>query len=207
MLQWATPYRKKTYDRVAVEATGFPDDRIHEVTAHGPNASDIGLYSSDTRKAAWTMMSYLARVNYSFDNRYVVTGTVRTDGSSRFGKENRWGWFPSISLGWTISNEKFYQDLLGNNSSLKLRASWGETGNMSIGNYASYGIVNGDNYVFGGIYSIGSKESTYGNPNLSWEKTSQVNLGLEIGLLNWLNVEVDVYKGMTSDMLLNGPVR
>ena len=88
------------------------------MTAHGPNASDIGLYSSDTRKAAWTMMSYLARVNYSFDNRYVVTGTVRTDGSSRFGKENRWGWFPSISLGWTISNEKFYQDLLGNNSSL-----------------------------------------------------------------------------------------
>ena len=77
---------------------------------------------------------------------------------------------------------------------------------MSIGNYASYGIVNGDNYVFGGIYSIGSKESTYGNPNLSWEKTSQVNLGLEIGLLNWLNVEVDVYKGMTSDMLLNVPV-
>ena len=70
--------QKKTYDRVAVEATGFPDDRIHEVTAHGPNASDIGLYSSDTRKAAWTMMSYLARVNYSFDNRYVVTGTVRT---------------------------------------------------------------------------------------------------------------------------------
>ena len=66
--------------------------------------------------------------------------------------------------------------------------------------------MNGDNYVFGGIYSIGSKESTYGNPNLSWEKTSQVNLGLEIGLLNWLNVEVDVYKGMTSDMLLNVPV-
>ena len=81
------------------------------------------------------MMSYLARVNYSFDNRYVVTGTVRTDGSSRFGKENRWGWFPSISLGWTISNEKFYQDLLGNNSSLKLRASWGLSGNNNIGNY------------------------------------------------------------------------
>ena len=96
--------QKKTYDRVAIEATGFPDDRIHEVTAHGPNASDVGLYSSDTRKAAWTMMSYLARVNYSFDNRYVVTGTVRTDGSSRFGQENRWGWFPSISLGWTVSN-------------------------------------------------------------------------------------------------------
>ena len=89
-------------------------------------------------------------------------------------------------------------------TNLKLRASWGETGNMSIGNYASYGIVNGDNYVFGGVYSIGSKESTYGNPNLSWEKTSQVNLGVEIGLLNWLNIEVDIYKGMTSDMLLDG---
>lgn len=87
-----------------MNATGFSDDRIHEITAHGPNASDISL-DSDTRKAAWSMMSYLARVNYAFDDRYVITGTVRTDGSSRFGRENRWGWFPSISLGWTVSNE------------------------------------------------------------------------------------------------------
>lgn len=96
--------QKKTYDKVVVNATGFSDDRIHEITAHGPNASDISL-DSDTRKAAWSMMSYLARVNYAFDDRYVITGTVRTDGSSRFGRENRWGWFPSISLGWTVSNE------------------------------------------------------------------------------------------------------
>ena len=77
--------QKKTYDRLGVEATGFADDRIHEVTGHGSNASDISLYS--TRKAAWAMMSFLTRVNYSFDDRYTLTGSFRADGSSRFGIE------------------------------------------------------------------------------------------------------------------------
>ena len=84
--------QKKTYDRLGVEATGFADDRIHEVTGHGSNASDISLYS--TRKAAWAMMSFLTRVNYSFDDRYTLTGSFRADGSSRFGIDSRWGYFP-----------------------------------------------------------------------------------------------------------------
>ena len=93
--------QKKTYDRLGVEATGFADDRIHEVTGHGSNASDISLYS--TRKAAWAMMSFLTRVNYSFDDRYTLTGSFRADGSSRFGIDSRWGYFPSVSAGWTLS--------------------------------------------------------------------------------------------------------
>ena len=87
--------QKKTYDRVGVEAKGFANDRIHEVTAHGTNASDISLYS--TRKAAWALLSYFARLNWSYDGRYALTGTVRADGSSRFGVDNRYGFFPSVS--------------------------------------------------------------------------------------------------------------
>ncbi|MFR4396927.1 MAG: SusC/RagA family TonB-linked outer membrane protein, partial [Alistipes finegoldii] len=102
--------QKKTYDRLGVEATGFADDRIHEVTGHGSNASDISLYS--TRKAAWAMMSFLTRVNYSFDDRYTLTGSFRADGSSRFGIDSRWGYFPSVSAGWTLSNEPFLKDAL-----------------------------------------------------------------------------------------------
>ena len=87
--------QKKTYDRLGVEATGFADDRIHEVTAHGSEATDIKLY--DTRKAAWSMMSFLTRLNYSFDDRYTFTASFRADGSSRFGVDSRWGYFPSVS--------------------------------------------------------------------------------------------------------------
>ena len=199
--------QKKTYDRVAVEATGFPDDRIHEVTAHGPNASDIGLYSSDTRKAAWTMMSYLARVNYSFDNRYVVTGTVRTDGSSRFGKENRWGWFPSISLGWTISNEKFYQDLLGNNSSLKLRASWGLSGNNNIGNYEHTATMSQGGYVYGNTVETAYWQGTFKDAAIGWEKTSQYNVGFDLGLFNGrVNLIGNYYNSLSYDLLYDQPI-
>ena len=84
--------QKKTYDRVAIEAKGHPNDLIHEITAHGSEAGNVTLYGSQTRKAAWTMMSYLGRLNYGYANRYTVSATLRTDGSSRFGTENKWGW-------------------------------------------------------------------------------------------------------------------
>ena len=83
------------------------------------------------------MMSYLARLNYSFDDRYTVTGTFRTDGSSRFGVNNRWGYFPSVSAGWTISNEPFLKDALENIATVRIRAIWGKSCNNDIGNYSS----------------------------------------------------------------------
>ena len=102
--------QKKTYDRLGVEATGFADDRIHEVTAHGS-------------KAGWAMMSFLTRVNYAFDDRYTLTASFRADGSSRFGVDSRWGYFPSVSAGWTLSNEPFLKDALERVASIRLRAS------------------------------------------------------------------------------------
>lgn len=184
-----------------ITATDLPmNDLVHTI----PGNSTATKY--DSNKEAWSLLSGIARVQYNFADKYLFSAAIRTDGSSRFGQNNRWGYFPSVSGAWYMSEEEFMKPLSSWLSNLKIRASWGVTGNMSIGNYASYGIVNGDNYVFGDVYTIGSKESTFGNPDLSWEKTSQVNLGLEIGFFNWLNIEVDVYKGMTTDMLLDVPV-
>lgn len=184
-----------------ITATDLPmNDLVHTI----PGNSTATKY--DSNKEAWSLLSGIARAQYNFADKYLFSAAIRADGSSRFGKNNRWGYFPSVSGAWYMSEEEFMKPLSSWLSNLKVRASWGVTGNMSIGNYASYGIVNGDNYMFGNTYTIGSKESTFGNPDLSWEKTSQVNLGLEVGFFNWLNIEVDVYKGMTTDMLLDVPV-
>src|SRR5699024_1617020 len=98
-----------------------------------------------------TLQSYFSRVNYSYGMKYFLSASLRTDASSRFGAENKWGVFPSISAGWTISNEEFYNDLLGAGSSVKLRASWGRSGNNNIGDYANItnfssptGVIIGD---------------------------------------------------------------
>jgi TonB-linked SusC/RagA family outer membrane protein len=184
-----------------ITATDLPmNDLLHTI----PNNSTPTSY--DSTKDAWSLLSALARVQYNYADKYMFSAAIRTDGSSRFGENNRWGYFPSVSGAWYVTEEYFMKPLSSWLTNLKLRASWGITGNMSIGNYASYGIINNDNYVFGGQYSIGMKENTFGNPDLGWEKTSQADLGMEIGLFKWLNVELDVYKGITSDMLLDVPV-
>lgn len=169
-----------------------------------PSNSTATKYDSNIEE--WSLLSALARAQYNYKDKYMFSVAVRADGSSRFGRDNRWGYFPSVSGAWYMTEENFMKPTASWLTNLKLRASWGVTGNMNIGNYASYGIVDGDNYPFGGYSSIGMKEYTLENSNIGWEKTSQVNLGLEIGLFKWLNLEVDVYKGITSDMLLEVPV-
>jgi TonB-linked SusC/RagA family outer membrane protein len=159
----------------------------------------------DSGKEEWSLLSGIGRAQYNYDDKYLFSAAIRGDGSSRFGKNNKWGFFPSISGAWYLSEENFMKNIKWI-SKLKLRASWGVTGNMSIGNYASYGLISGDNYVFGNGTSIGMRESSYGSPNIGWEKTSQADLGLEIGLFKWLNIEMDAYRGVTSNMLLDVPV-
>ena len=202
--------QRKTYDRLGVQATGFADDRIHEVTAHGPKDSDVSLY--ETRKAAWSMMSYLARLNYSFDDRYTVTGTFRTDGSSRFGVNNRWGYFPSASLAWRVSGEDFFTKakFLSFVDDLKIRTSYGVTGNFQIGNYDHLSLMALDNYILGtgnGQLVQGYKPNTIKNDDLSWEKNAMVNVGVDLQMFKGLlGITVDYYNTNTSNMLLNVPV-
>jgi TonB-linked SusC/RagA family outer membrane protein len=199
--------QKKTYDRVGVDAKGFSDDRIHEITAHGPEPSDVSLHGSDTRKAAWTMMSYLGRVNYAYDNRYTVSGTLRTDGSSRFGPENKWGWFPSVSLGWTVSNESFYENVFGNSSSFRLRASWGLSGNNNIGNYEAFAVMSKGGYPFGNNIETAYWQGAFSDQSIGWEKTSQYNVGLDVTLLNnRISLIGNYYYSMSYDLLYDQPI-
>jgi TonB-linked SusC/RagA family outer membrane protein len=202
--------QKKTYDRVNVNAKGMPDDRVHELTAHGATPGDVTLGSTNpTRKAAWTMLSYLARVNYAFDNSYSLSLALRTDGSSRFGPKNQWGWFPSVSAGWNLSNEQFYKSLLGSSSSAKLRASWGLSGNNNIGNYAAWQEMSQGAYPFGTNSAVETAywQGAFSDPAVGWEKTSQYNLGLDISLLNnRLNFIGNYYYSLSYDLLYDKPI-
>ena len=197
--------QKKTYDRLGVEATGFADDRIHEVTAHGSEATDVQLY--DTRKAGWAMMSFLTRVNYAFDDRYTLTASFRADGSSRFGVDSRWGYFPSVSAGWTLSNEPFLKDALERVASIRLRASWGKSGNNDIGNYASIASISTGSYAFGNTPVSTTYEGSFADAALGWETTTQTNIGIDLGFLGGrLNVIGNYYNSISSDILYDYPI-
>ncbi len=188
--------QKETIDINQVVAENFPDDQVPTISG-GQVVSGTGI------KEEWSLLSYLGRVNYSFDNRYLLTATLRADQSSRFGAGNRTGVFPSVSAGWRISDEAFMPQG-GFLNYLKLRASWGQTGNFLIPNYASIGLLNPFNYVLNDILVNGIAPSTISNQNLSWEKTSQVDIGLEFGLFeDRISATLDYYKSTTSDLLLN----
>jgi TonB-linked SusC/RagA family outer membrane protein len=200
--------QRKTYDRVSVSTKGHPDDRIPELTAHGSNPGDVTL-GSDTRKAAWSMLSYLARVNYAYADRYALSASLRTDGSSRFGSKNRWGWFPSVSAGWTLSNEQFYQNLLGNTSSAKLRASWGLSGNNNIGNYSAWQEMSQGGYPFGANSAVETAywQGAFSDQAIGWEKTSQYNVGLDVSLFRRrVNLIGNYYYSLSYDLLYSQPI-
>ena len=161
----------------------------------------------------YRLASYFARVSYNYDERYMIEATVRRDGSSRFGDNNKWGNFPSVSLGWNIKNEAFMENAEWL-STLKLRASWGINGNDAIGNfvYAVY-MNSGNNYVFGSgangseVINLGSKPSGLANPNARWEESRQTDIGLDAGFFNnRLTFTFDWYNKKTAGMLLAMPV-
>ncbi|CAG4990596.1 TonB-dependent receptor P3 [Dyadobacter sp. CECT 9275] len=200
--------QKNTSDIIAVTSKGFQNDRIEEITGKGADATFFSLNSA-TGKSNWTMISYLARAVYNFDNRYYLTASFRTDGSSRFGPNNRWGNFPSVSAGWNISNESFYGDWLGKSSTVKLRGSWGLSGNNNIGNYnflqtmaAPGGVVFGNSTVNTAMWAEGIKDL-----NLGWESTSQFNFGLDLGLLqDRLSIIANYYLSRSFDLLFDQPL-
>lgn len=199
--------QQTTGDILEVRAQGFQDDRIQELNAKGADAALFTLTTAS--KYTYTLLSYLGRINYSYDSRYYLTASFRTDASSRFGPENRWGNFPSVAAGWNISNESFYHDWLGRQSTLKLRASWGLSGNNNIGNYNSTqvmgtptGIPLGNGSVNTGTFAGGIKD-----PKIGWESTSQYNGGLDIGLFNGrLNVIANYYLSYSYNLLFNQPI-
>ncbi len=188
----------------SVIGTGYPNDLVKTLNA----ATSITSWSSSINE--WSLVSALARVQYSYKDRYLLSAAIRTDGSSRFGPDKKWGAFPSVSAGWNIGDEDFLKDSK-TISSLKLRASFGITGNFQIGNYAYLATLNADNYIFGPqggtALNSGLYQDTPGNPDLGWEKTTAVNIGTDIGLFNErLHATVDVYNNNTNNLLLKVPV-
>lgn len=179
-----------------VQADNFPDDLV-------PTISGGQVFAGNSVREQWSLVSALFRMNYSYDDKYLFTGTFRSDKSSRFGKNNQTGYFPSFSVGWRVNEEEFLKsiDLI---SELKLRFSWGETGNFEIPNYGAIGLLSPNNYNISGNEVNGLIQSTIPNPELTWEKSVQTNVGLELGLIdNRIFLLADYYRTITSDLLLN----
>ena len=155
---------------------------------------------------AYGLNSYFGRINYGLMNKYLLTVTGRVDGSSKFGDTNRYAFFPSAALAWKVSEEDFLKES-STISNLKLRASYGVTGNSEIPAYGALSGLGNYAYVVNDVIVNGIGIDRLANPNLKWEKTKQVDAGIELGLFNGrISLEADVYRKLTDDMLLNSPV-
>ncbi|SHJ74205.1 TonB-linked outer membrane protein, SusC/RagA family [Reichenbachiella agariperforans] len=164
------------------------------------STTDVNL-SSYTNE--YIRVGYLGRINYNYDGKYLVGASIRTDASSRFGANNRWGTFPSVSAGWRVSEEPFLQGVSAI-SNLKLRGSWGKTGNDNIGNYLySTNVVSNFHYGINGGDALGATASGLANPDLKWEETAMTNIGLDLGLLNnQFTLAAEYYINKSSDILM-----
>ncbi|MCL4482664.1 MAG: TonB-dependent receptor [Bacteroidetes bacterium] len=170
------------------------------------NSLDAGAIYNQPQSSAvqWNLMSYLARVNYSLMDRYLFSLNARADGSSRFGVNNKFGFFPSGSLGWRISEEDFLKPLKGIITNLKLRSSYGFTGNTEIGVYQSLATLGSTSWIIGNQLVSGFYPNIIPNPDLKWEKTGQFDVGLDLGLWNnRIRVTTDYYRKKTTDLLYN----
>ncbi len=185
----------------AMESKGFSNTGVKTVNGGSVFSNPSG------RRTQRNNVSVLARVRYTYDNKYLLSSNFRADGASPFGADHKWGYFPSFSVGWRISQENFLKDIDKIND-IKIRYSWGSVGNEGISPYGSFGLVStGVNYVQGGQVVSGTTPSTPENKNLQWESTIQNNIGLDVALLdNRLNVTVDAYKKKTTHLLLDKPV-
>lgn len=169
---------------------------------------ELGDINASGVATEWGLLSYFAQAGYNYKSKYVINGSVRRDGSSRFGKANRYAIFPAVSVAWNISNEPFFENL-NLISSLKLRASWGQQGNQEIGNYPYSSLVETGilEYPFGGVISTGTEIVETGNENIKWETTTQTDFGIDMSL--WedrLSIIADYYIKRTDDILVRVPL-
>jgi TonB-linked SusC/RagA family outer membrane protein len=186
-------FQEVTTDRALVEAINLPTTAFQQVAS----AAEVTTGTADV--TSYNFLGYFARANYDFKDTYLLGLSGRIDGSSRFGENNRYGFFPSASVGWILSNEGFIEEIDAI-SFLKAKASMGITGNAEINNFASLGLFGANSYS--GESGLNPDQSP--NPDLKWENTLQYNFGLEVGL--WedrVNAQVDYYIKKTDDLLLN----
>lgn len=212
MLLGGTSYEAFNSEYTNARGTGFiSEDKSQRYLSAATNIAWM-----QGGREEWAMNSYFARLDYSFGDRYLLSANFRTDGSSKFAKGNRWGYFPSVSGGWRISEESFFETLKEKAiQNLKLRASWGKLGNQDMGsNYPTKVLIanttdnDGYNTVFGSTETagFGRYEATLANPDLKWEVTTQTDLGLDISFLNKFDFGFDYFIKKSSDVLLEIPV-
>lgn len=207
---------QKAFDKHDITLTGLFENTRNETRGFGANGSELssltngydnlGLnktQSISSNYSNWGILSYMARAAYNYDNRYLLTATVRRDGSSKFQGKNKWGTFPSFGLGWNLGNEAFLK-VLDIFDVLKIRAGWGVTGNQNITPYGTLGLLSPGLYSYGTTnaqtaYMAGDPQA----PGLKWETSVQTNIGLDLGFLdNALNITFDYYNKDTRDLLL-----
>lgn len=190
--------QKQRDEYQALSAGNFPNNLVPTLNAGTVNGGTSLAYE-------WAMISYLGRVNYNYKNKYFLSAVLRRDGSSRFGANNRYGYFPSVSGGWVISDEDFFNPKAINN--LKLRMSYGATGNNQIPNYGPIGLLGASNYVYGSDLATGLITTNIANADLRWERTNMLNVGIDMGLFSdRIRMSAEYYHSVTNDLLLNVPV-
>ncbi|WP_207535257.1 SusC/RagA family TonB-linked outer membrane protein [Desertivirga arenae] len=184
------------------EGAGFATDEY----TYNNLGTGVTQRAASSSALKWALASYLGRLNYSFDGKYLATITLRADGSSRFGEGNKWGYFPSAALGWNVTSERFAKKWEGINQ-LKLRASAGYTGNQSIPPYSALGQINYYRYNFSNTTVSGFAPANVENSELGWEKTLQFDGGIDLGLFsNRIAITADYYYKKTTDLLLSRTV-
>ena len=187
--------QKYRSDYSNISGSNFSDDRVQTINA----ALVKNNPTMDIQE--WSLLSYLARLNYNYKDKYFLAASIRTDGSSRFGKDNKWGSFPAVSAGWIISEESFAKGTSWL-SFLKARASYGITGNNNIGNYTQYNSVSGSNAVFNNTTVSGIAVTNLGNTKLGWENTKQLDVGLDLNIFHdRISFTYDHYQKLTDNLL------
>jgi len=208
-------FQESMYDYYSMKSANVPYESL------GMPGMSYGIPNLlNSAKSSWSMFSYLTRLNYNYKSKYYVTASFRADGSSKFRKENRFGYFPSASLAWNFTEEDFMESYSQILNSGKLRLSWGETGNNRVDDYATYSIfrplkgtegnLSKPEDVPHGIYPFNNNIQNVGvipyslaNPNLKWETTTQTNIGVDLGFFDdRINLTFDWYNKITSDLLL-----
>lgn len=192
----AQKFKNKTE---SITSNNFPNDQVQTLNAGV-------VVNASTFISEFSLMSLLSRVTYDFKNTYYISASIRRDGSSRFGKNNRFGTFPAVGVAYRISNESFFPKNIFL-SDAKMRASWGETGNFNIPNFGALARLGNTNYPFGNTVQPGLAITTSPNADLAWESTKTYDVGLDLGFLNnQINLTLDYYQTKTDDLLFNLPV-
>jgi len=193
------------FKNVLARRQDFFNNDLRDLNAGGVKNQGVGGYNNE-----WRLRSFFGRVNYAFNDKYLIQANLRYDGSSRFGDGNRWGVFPSVSAGWVITNENFMENVVDNTilNTIKLRGSWGQLGNQNIGLNRfrnTYDLNQG--YQFGGAVVPGAAVTLAGNPDITWETSTMSNVGLDMTFLNnRIGLVAEYFWKYTDDILIELPI-